>query len=335
MITETETLNLFRPEPELDLRLTTDTRPAVRKKPEKTSRVYVKDGRRYTRVTNVIGILDKSNQLTSWAGGVQLEADFEAAMVAFATTPAGATMEEFRECMRRSLVDTWGTATPKPGDVEERPRLAHRVHKETAQDRGTLAHELLEWHVNALVGIDQGPEPEVSEEVRQLARSGWRFLKSLHFDPLAVEQTMFLDTDEFGQKLEVAGTADLISYVSIDELTSLRYGVPTLPFGVAVLDWKTSKGLYLEHRIQIAVYSHMARLCGLTDHLAPGLIVRLPREPDQDAKIHCVSPEESELFWQIFKDLARVHRATKPLYDADRREYYRERKREEAMNANR
>lgn len=318
---------------ELDERLTEPAPTAVVKRPEKSREQYFKDGRRYARVTNVIGLLDKSNQLTSWAGGVQLEADYEAAMVAYQTCPAGAAIEVFREHMRASLVQTWGVATAKPGDTEERPRLAHRVKKEEAADRGTLAHQLLEWHIAKLAGTpDIGDEPEVDDDVRALARTGWRFLKSLHFDPIALEQTMFLDRDEYGQTLEVAGTADLIAWVSIDELTALRYNVPTLPFGIAVLDWKTSKGLYLEHRIQIAVYAHMARLCGLVDHLAPGLVVRLPREPDADAKIHCVSPEESEIYWNVFRDLARIYRVTKPIYDDDRRAYYRERKREEAMN---
>jgi hypothetical protein len=318
---------------ELDARMTAPAPTAVIKRPEKTSKAYIKEGRRYARVTNVIGLLDKSGPLTSWAGSVQLEADYEAAMVAFALTPAGATMEDFRDHMRRSLIDTWGTAIRKPEWTEDRPRLAHRVHKQVAADKGTLAHELLEWHIEKMVGVpDLGPEPTVSDEVRQLARSGWRFLKALHFDPISVERTMFLDVDEYGQPLEVAGTADLISYVSIDDSTGLRYGVPSLPFGVAVLDWKTSKGLYLEQKIQIAVYAHMAKLCGLVDHLVPGLVVRLPRERGQDARIYCVSPEDSELYWRIFRDLVRVYRMTKPIYDQDRRDYYREKRREESLN---
>jgi hypothetical protein len=235
--------------------------------------------------------------------------------------------------MRESLIDTWGKAYRKPDWTEDRPRLAHAVKKEAAADDGTLAHGLLEWHINKLVGVpDLGPEPEVSEQVRQLARSGWKFLKALHFDPISVEETMFADADEYGQPLEVAGTSDLFSTVSIDDLTALRYHVPALPFGRAVLDWKTSKGLYLEHKIQIAVYAHMAKLAGLVDHVVPGLIVRLPREPGADAKICCVEGEESELYWRIFKDLVRVYRMTKPIYDQERRAYYREKRREETLN---
>ena len=315
----------------LDERLTRPRPTAVVRRPEKTRDTYTRGGRRYSRVTQVIGLLDKSGPLTSWAASTQLEADYEAALVAYQVTKPGADLDDFKRAMRESLIDTWGTATRKPEWTEDRPRLAHSVRKQEAADTGTRAHELLEWHVSNLVGAAEGPEPEVTEEVRVLARSGWKFLKALHFDPISVEQTMFLDVDEYGQTLEVAGTADLLAHVSIDDLTALRYGVPSLPFGVAVLDWKTSKGLYLEHKIQIAVYSRMARLCGLVDHAVPGLVVRLPREPGADAKIHCVTAEDAELYWAVFKDLVRIYRATKPIYDADRREYYRQKKREEAQ----
>jgi hypothetical protein len=317
---------------ELDERLTRPPSAAILKAPAKTSKSYIRDGKHYSRVTAVIGLLDKSGPLTNWAASTQLEADYEAALVAFQVIQPGATMDDFKRAMRESLIETWGAAQRKPDWTEDRPRLAHAVTKDRAADVGTQAHGLLEWHIRKQVGAElpSPEEPIVTEEVRLLARAGWRFLKLLHFDPISVEETMALEHDEYGQLLEVAGTADLLAWVSIDEVTALRFGVPALPLGICVMDWKTSKGLYLEHKIQIAVYARMAQLCGLVDHLVPGLIVRLPREPGADAKICCVSPTDSELFWRVFKDLVRVYKATKPLYDADRREWYRQRKRDEA-----
>lgn len=82
-----------------------------------------------------------------------------------------------------------------------------------------------------------------------------------------------------------AGTADLIARVD---------GVPTL------VDFKTSKGVFLEYPVQVAAYKHAAIEMGLAEAPMAGLIARFPKEAGDTFEVADIPWEWQEFLFEMF-----------------------------------
>ena len=108
-------------------------------------------------------------------------------------------------------------------------RLAHRRFKEAAADIGSNVHAYAE------AVLSGAPTPELeTEQAREGAAAFERWLKQFEVRPLARERRVF------SREHWYAGTCDLVAYIGNQP---------------AILDFKTSSGLYPEMWLQLAAYS--------------------------------------------------------------------------------
>lgn len=115
----------------------------------------------------------------------------------------------------------------------------------------------------------------------------WRrdWLDHHQVTPLATEQVMVSERHQYG------GTPDLIARVD---------GVVTL------LDWKTSKQVYVEHLVQTAAYAAMA-----WEHRFPIEAIRvLAISTEADGEIHetSIGVADARPFFEAFLAALRLHR---------------------------
>jgi hypothetical protein len=129
---------------------------------------------------------------------------------------------------------------------------ANEGMSDTAKLIGNEAHKRLEWVVKGRVG----PEPPVSVEAAIAVNAGERYIAEQKvFTPIMSESTVWSEANGF------AGTLDLL--VMTEE-------------GITVLDWKTSKAIYPEARLQIGAYALAVDEMG-HGPVREGLILRLPK----------------------------------------------------------
>lgn len=194
---------------------------------ERTHRYTVWDGGRKVpnvpSVTRVCEVIDKSGPLLNWAVNCALE------IVSGAIKPGVAYDEEVLRTIR---------------SVAAR---AHREKKRDAADIGTQAHNHLELLLKERVrGGNSGPCPWTTsttggirpEEPRVAAcieaAVGW--LNSHEVHPIHTERIVY------SRKHRVVGKLDNLSIVDGQ---------------FALVDWKSSKGIYPEHRLQTAAYVYL------------------------------------------------------------------------------
>ena len=105
---------------------------------------------------------------------------------------------------------------------------AHRIKKEEAADIGTLAHQWIEQHLrgNTL-------ELPANEAARNSCCAALDWLGTHHHESVAIEQRVYSKRHNF------AGTVDYISNVD---------------GALALVDWKTSSGIYPEYFLQTSAY---------------------------------------------------------------------------------
>ncbi len=82
-----------------------------------------------------------------------------------------------------------------------------------------------------------------------------------------------------------AGTADMIARVD---------GIPTM------VDFKTSKGIYLEYPVQVAAYKHAAIEMGLAEAPMAGLIARFPKEAGDTFELAEIPWDWQEFLFSMF-----------------------------------
>jgi hypothetical protein len=217
-------------------------------------------GKRYPRMTGVIGLLDKSRQLTQWAAREEraLWRSHAVGVVAELLARPASSLS--------STLDEWMAV------LDERVGASFACNRKLkkAGDIGTQAHLLIEWTQKLALGIPAA-RPDVSDaaELAFMAFQDWA--KEHELRPIATEVAVR------SRKLGIAGRIDWIGLVD-DRVT--------------VIDWKTGKDIYDE-----AVYQNVGyRVCLLEtapelpalaeilddDRLScaepAGLVIRLPKE---------------------------------------------------------
>lgn len=152
---------------------------------------------------------------------------------------------------------------------------------QSAGEIGTQAHEMVEWHVRKLLGLKVGPMPKISD------KAAWAFMafedwaRSVEFLPLRSEQVVFSHRHRY------AGTMDILAWIAKGKSREL-----------ALIDIKTSSGVWPEMRLQLSAYYHALIEMGLekADHC---LIVRLPKK-ESDPEFEVVEVTDLERHFEAF-----------------------------------
>jgi len=245
-------------------------------------------------VTTVLAVIGKP-ALISWAANMERELVLRAAGDAYeAIGTAGVSRTSFDAHVLTELTNTRG----------------HQRQKETASAIGTLVHARIEWELRSkLAGKKLPKEPKIPEQqvdpktreitvhpalVAYEAYTAWR--KDVNFKPRAIEQRVW------SRKYGYAGTMDVEGLVR---------DVPTL------LDWKSSKAIYDEALLQNAAYRQAWIEMGHGAAPLHGLIVKLPKNPDDPGF------ETRDVPWEMQDELFVVFRAARHLWVWQRKMYER------------
>lgn len=138
---------------------------------------------------------------------------------------------------------------------------ADAVLKEAA-DIGTLLHLLIEGHQRGF-DVDTGDFTRNQTEKALVCFGGYlEWVEKVQFKALASE-TVVVDEEQ-----RVAGTIDCVGKVGDD---------------LVLIDWKTSKYLYKEHKIQVAKYINLLERAKKGRHFAYGMVLRFDKE---EVKFH-------------------------------------------------
>lgn len=113
--------------------------------------------------------------------------------------------------------------------IFETAKRANRIVKQEAADIGTQVHNWLEKYFKT--GIP--PEASDDEQVQNGIKAALGWLDEHKVEPVAIEKKIY------SRKYKYSGTLDKLAVVD-DKL--------------CLIDWKTSKYIYAEHRFQTAAY---------------------------------------------------------------------------------
>ena len=178
-----------------------------------------------------------------------------------------------------------------------------------ARDIGTQAHAWVEWFIRCKLDKKKPPPPEPGCEgpVALIVAGFQAWALAEDFLPAYAEETVWSELDRW------AGTVDLIGRIG----PGVRCKRP-----LVVIDIKSSAGIYLEQKMQVAAYCVGAHEQGLTPELPKGIILRLPKSEDNlretiekngvPYEVRIIEGEEVIEHYQAFL-------AAKQLYETTRR----------------
>lgn len=230
----------------------------------------------FPRVTSILKVIggDKVEGLIRWAATEERKAAFEAVVKTFDDMDNAAewTGEEFCAAVESALG----------------PARSHQKLMNKAADIGTTIHQ--EIHARMVTALPTPPsklQPEVVQALEAFERwwdeQGLKYVRS--------EQPVW------DAELGYAGTIDLIVEHPIQ--------------GIGIVDFKTGKGIYDEHHIQVAAYMHAASRWA---DVRWAHILRLPKvvgDPDFEAKplgaMYNRQLDRDQLM-EVFKAALTIHR---------------------------
>ena len=142
-----------------------------------------------------------------------------------------------------------------------------------AGELGTEVHALIEWHLKTKLGIAM-PEPKVSDRAIAIFGDFERWADSVDLEPIAMEFRLFHRAKNYG------GTGDLAAFATL----------PGKPRRLGIGDYKTSKGIWPEMRIQSGAYRAAWEEMGLPP--AFGFLIHLPKEGEGVGTVQVHEVEE-------------------------------------------
>lgn len=224
--------------------------------------------KRYLRVSRALESINKP-ALMHWAARAEREYVVEAA----------ATLHSLLPSLRLSKTAYKERLQAHLGKAKAFSRESRR-----ALDIGSQVHSMVEYTLRQELGHKVTKKPELVGPAL-LAFQRWeKWREDTHLTPIHIEQTIWSDSDEY------AGTPDLIAQIDVGNGPEL-----------VVLDWKTSKGFYLEMKLQNAAYAKAYCEMGHAEYPMPGLLVRLPKsEEDQIETLH-IEKESQESLYEGFR----------------------------------
>lgn len=219
-------------------------------------------------VTGVIGVMDKP-ALPGWSARIQQEADM-------ITAWQMAQRDEFYKYPDFTFFEA--DFRRLAGKEKE-----HAKALKEAGEIGTDLHGMIEVYCRRLLG-ETVADPVVKNDRAYFAYSGFEgWAKSVNLKPVSTEAMVYSKAHGY------AGTFDLLAYVN-GKLT--------------IVDWKTGKSIYQEHRLQSVAYRMaLAEMSGI---MTDGLLVLLPKSGDQGIEAHPVMDDVTETF-NVFKSLIPVY----------------------------
>lgn len=247
-------------------------------------------------VTTAVHIVDKSAALTQWAANMACSyIRDEAELYALSGS--------WRDFDTATL-QTW----------LEKAKYAHRDYKDNAAETGHIAHAWIEDFIKAAIAgkydrmlamLDELPEDE-------RARNGC--VASLEW--MARHQVRWVLTERkiYSRRHDYAGTMDGLAYITAcgDKDCCGEYeGVVKVPATftdqLAVVDWKTSNGLYPEYDYQTAAYT-LALIEELDLDIQLRVIARLGKE-DAQFESRYLPPERLYTDFEIFLGCLSLYRS--------------------------
>jgi hypothetical protein len=256
-------------------------------------------------VTSIIGKLDKSGALSTWASKTQYAADVLAAFEIYEEgLPTGLTFEHFATVFK----------------TKSKGATVFNKERDDAANFGSMVHALLEHRIKEIL-CQPTTEPPASDMALRLFAQWERWAEVAGFYPYATEFGVFSAKDG------VAGTADCLG--------EIEGGAVTLP------DWKTANDIYAEAYLQNVAYRRMAAEMGITDGVAVGHIVKLPKKAGDMLEVHRLGdgkllvtklndagvfevvreePANEDVLWKVFLHLRGLYPWAK---EEDRKSYAR------------
>ena len=149
---------------------------------------------------------------------------------------------------------------------------------------GTLLHLLIEAHQQGF-DVDTKDYSYNQEKAAMKAFAGYlEWYQKKNFKALKNEVVLV------NEELQVGGTIDCIGKMGDD---------------LVVVDWKTSKYLYAENKLQLAAYTYMFEQAQPKANVAYGLVMRFGKD-DGKFHQHVIKREKLETGIEIFKALIKI-----------------------------
>ena len=153
-----------------------------------------------------------------------------------------------------------------------------------ASQIGTLLHLLIEGHQQGF-DIDTKDYSYNQEKAAMKAFAGYlQWYEKVKFKPLRNELVLV------NEEMQVGGTIDCIARMGDD---------------LVVVDWKTSRYLYAENKLQLAAYVYMFEQAQPKANVAYGMIMRFGKD-DGKFHQHIIKREKLETGIEIFKALVKI-----------------------------
>jgi len=153
-----------------------------------------------------------------------------------------------------------------------------------AGDIGTLLHLLIEGHQQGF-DVDTKDYSYNQEKAAMKAFAGYlQWYEKVKFKSLRNELVLV------NEEMQVGGTIDSIGKMGDD---------------LVVVDWKTSKYLYAENKLQLAAYTYMFEKAQPKANVAYGLVMRFGKD-DGKFHQHVIKREKLETGIEIFKALVKI-----------------------------
>lgn len=169
-------------------------------------------------------------------------------------------------------------------DLYNQARFAYKQTSYKAMSIGSLAHNYIEAVVDHRLNDAPLPERPVNLQANASIDECFRWFQEHDVRPIAAEQIVYSRDHHY------AGTLDL--YAEVD-------GVP------AVVDWKTSKGIYESYHLQAAGYVMAWREMGYDVECA--YIVRIPKDGAGFETMQ-LGPAELERLGEVFRACRVIYR---------------------------
>lgn len=177
------------------------------------------EGERLPSVTNILSVIAKP-ALINWAAKTEREMVIEAAANLYLDLPRDPKVPPMkRDAFVRTLEQRIGA------------EKAHSRISKKAADLGSQAHKLIEWNLRRELGQQAGPEPRVDAGAAKAFAGFQEWWRTSGLRPVRVEQMIFHPGKLY------AGTLDLLAIDPKDRL--------------GIVDFKTSKAIYLEYLLQV------------------------------------------------------------------------------------
>jgi len=166
--------------------------------------------------------------------------------------------------------------------------IDYRTYRDATAVIGTIAHALIHQYVGG-PEVDLGVYPPLQVE---MAQDVFETVKEQFFGPLQRVELVMAEEPLVSDRYLYGGTMDMVAWLD-DKLV--------------LLDWKTSKGLYPNHLIQLAGY---LRLLIDEADVKPDacMLVNIPRDRDSSVRVVTKSTDWMlDVVWPVFEHLLGVY----------------------------